>query len=159
MGKNKEKNEPFKKASIENEDGLKISYDKEELGEYFPHLIKEISGNQKSIKIDSVEVEIESSTEQNSGGSDLFYPEELINPSTIDFIRRCTTNEDALNILDYMLERKKISITDYNSLKNQILEEDGLKELINKHGGFKSPGYYEKKYRNFMREIPKQEEE
>ena len=159
MVKKDEKKEPFKKASVQDEDGLKISYDKEELDEYFPHLIKEISGNQKSIKINSVEMEIESYTVHNSQESYPSYPKELINPSTIDFIRRCTTNEEALNILDYMLERKKISNVDYNSLKSQILEEDGLKELINKHGGFKSPGYYEKKYRNLTWETPKQEEE
>jgi hypothetical protein len=158
MDKNNEKNEHFKKVSIEDEDGLKISYDKEELDEFFPHLIKEISGNQKSIKIDSVEMEIESYCDNNSKESDHSYPEELINPSTIDFIRRCTTNEDAINILDYMLKRKKISKIEYKSLRSQILEEDGLKELINKHGGFKSPGYYEKKYRNLMRERPKEEE-
>ena len=56
-------------------------------------------------------------------------------------------------MLDYLLKQKEISKKDYNSFKNQILKEGGLGEFIDMHGGFKGPGYYEKKYRNTTREL------
>ena len=159
MDKNDEKKDPFKKANIEDKDGLKISYDKEELDEFFPHLVKEISGNQKSIKIDSVEMEVETNLKKKYQEYKNTYPEELYNPGAVDFIRRCTTQEEALNILDYLLKRKEISTNDYKSFKKHILKENGLEDLINKHGGVKKPGYYEKKYRSLMQQKPNQKNE
>lgn len=152
MEKNHKEKEAIKKVSIEDKDGLKISYDKSELKEYIPHLIKEISKNEKSIKMDSVRMEIERNYEDDNQNSRNFYSDELINPGAIDFIRRCAKNEEALTILDYLLERKELSRSDYKSLKSQLMQEDGLKKIINKHGGFKKPGYYERKYRTSTRE-------
>ena len=141
--KNKNK-EIFNKLKVENEEGLTVSYEKDELKERFPHLITEIAGNKKSLKIDS----IENNTDLTQLKVEKPYPDELINPSVIDFLRRCTNNNEALSILDYLLKQEEISEKDYNSFKNQILKGEGLKIFIDKHGGFKSHGYYEKKYRN-----------
>ena len=146
MEENNKKKDDFKKVNIEEKDGLKISYDKNELKENFPYLVKEISKNQKSVKIDSVRMEIENTNDQNSQTSDNFSPDELINPKAIDFIRRCTKTEEALEILNFLLKRKELTCSDYISLKNQILQENGLRNLVNKHGGFKRPGYYERKF-------------
>jgi len=146
MEENHKKKDDFKKVNIEEKDGLKISYDKNELKENFPYLVKEISKNQKSVKIDSVRMEIENTNDQNSQTSDNFSPDELINPKAIDFIRRCTKTEEALEILNFLLKRKELTRSDYISLKNQILQENGLRNLVNKHGGFKRPGYYERKF-------------
>ncbi|MHA1291139.1 MAG: DUF2095 family protein [Promethearchaeota archaeon] len=73
-------------------------------------------------------------------------PKELIDPGAIDFIRRCTTKEEAFEILDYLLERKELSLNKYKNLKNNIKKEGGLEKLINKYGGLKKPGYYLEKY-------------
>jgi len=146
MEENNKKKDDVKKVNIEEKDGLKISYDKNELKENFPYLVKEISKNQKSVKIDSVRMEIENTNDQNSQTSDNFSPDELINPKAIDFIRRCTKTEEALEILNFLLKRKELTCSDYISLKNQILQENGLRNLVNKHGGFKRPGYYERKF-------------
>ena len=149
--KNKIK-EKLNKIKVENKEGLTVSYDKDELKEKFPHLATEIAGKKKSVKIDS----IENDTDLKQSKVELSYPDELVNPSAIDFLRRCTNNDEALNILDYLLKQKEISEKDYDSFKNQILKGEGLKEFIDKHGGFKGFGYYEKKYRDSTRSKLKQ---
>ena len=149
--KNKNKEIP-NKIKVEDEEGLTVSYDKDELKEKFPHLITEIAGNKKSVKIDS----IENNTDLTQLKVEKPYPDELINPGVIDFLRRCTNNDEALSILDYLLKQEEISEKDYNSFKNQILKGEGLTKFIDKHGGFKSHGYYEKKYRNVTQSKIKQ---
>jgi len=142
MGNNRKgKSKEYKQPDIKEENGLTITYDKEELHERFPHLINEITKNKRKIKIESVEASLNSTN----------HPRELMNPGAIDFIRRCTTIKEAFSILDYLLEREEISKSEYNSFKTQIQEEN-LQSFVNKHGGFKSPGYYEKKYRHLIQE-------
>ena len=140
------------KPKIKKENGLALTYDKKALYERFPHLIDEITGKKKVVKIESVEGSL-NSLNLNSGKNN---PRELMNPGAIDFIRRCKTIEEAFNILDYLLKRKEISKSNYKSFKSHIQQEVSLKSFIDKHGGFKSPGYYEKKYRDLTREKPNQ---
>ncbi|MFX1311604.1 MAG: DUF2095 family protein [Promethearchaeota archaeon] len=146
MGENNKKKDGSEKVNIKKKNGLEISYDKNELNENFPHLIKEISRNQKSFKIDSVRIGIGNTNDKNYQTSYNFSPEELKNPGAIDFIRRCTKTEEAIEILNFLLKRKELTRSDYISLKNQISQENGLRNLINKHGGFKRPGYYERRF-------------
>ncbi len=141
--KNKSK-ETLSKIKVENQEGLSVSYDRDELKEKFPHLVTEIAGKKKIVKIDS----IENNFDLKQLKDEIPYSDELINPGAIDFLRRCTNNDEALNILDYLLKQKEISEKDYNTYKDQILSGEGLKKFIDKHGGFKDHGYYEKKYRN-----------
>ena len=149
--KNKIK-EKLNKIKVDNKEGLTVSYDKDELKEKFPHLATEIEGKKKSVKIDS----IENNTDLKQSKVEISYQDELVNPSAIDFLRRCTNIDEALNILDYLLKQKEISEKHYNSFKNQILTGEGLKEFIDKHGGFKGVGYYEKKFRDLTRTKLKQ---
>lgn len=137
-----------KNLKIESKDGLKISYEKNVLKKNFPHIIKEITGNKKSLKIEPFNTFLNENGKENLQSSKNSYLKELFDPKSIDFIRRCKTVEEATSILDFLLKRKEISIRDYYSLKNQIKTDDGLKKLIEKSGGFKKPGYYERKYRN-----------
>ncbi|MHA2179797.1 MAG: DUF2095 family protein [Promethearchaeota archaeon] len=140
--KNKDK-EILNKLNVENKEGLTVSYDKDELKEKFPHLTSEIVEKKKSVKIDSIEKDID----LKQSKVEISDPDELVNPGPIDFLRRCKNNDEALSILEYLLNRKEISEKDYYSFKNQILNGEGLKAFIDKHGGFKDQGYYEKKYR------------
>jgi len=139
-----------KNLDVTDEDRLKIAYDKEELERQFPQLMQELSEKKKSLKIEGVDYEIEQAKEDLKASQEINYCEDLLNPSAIDFIRRCKTKEDALEILDYLLERNELEIQDYNALKNRITEEGGLEKLITKCGGLKTPEYYERK---FPREI------
>jgi hypothetical protein len=152
----KGKSKRYNKPDIKKKNGLTIVYDKEEFNERFPHLINEINGKKNTVKIESVERVL------NGGNfvSDNLHPRELVNPGAIDFIRRCTTLKEAFSILDFLLKRQELSKSDYENIKIQIQQEQNLKSFIDKHGGFKSPGYYEKKYRTLTREkeIQNQEE-
>ena len=130
------------KPILNENDGLNIAYDKEELETYFPHLFSEITEKKKTIKMESVELEIDPPTKVQKEA----IPEELTNPGAIDFIRRCKTNEEAIEILDYLLKKEDITLNKYNELKNLILQEGGLEKLINESGGFKDKGYYLDKY-------------
>ncbi len=139
--KNLEKN-----IDVINEDGLEMSYDKAELKHQFPRLMCELSEKKKSLKIKAVDYEIERSDEEPQLVQVNNYRKDLRNPGAIDFIRRCTENEEAFAILDYLLERKELTLQKYNVLKNRIKEEGGLQKLINECGGLKTPGYFERKY-------------
>ncbi len=139
---NRNNKKQLKTPMIEDQDGINISYDKEEIKTYYPNLMSEISNKKKIIKIKSVEMKIEekNNNQQNS------LPKELINPRAIDFIRRCTKNEEAIEILDYLLKRNELKVEEYNLYKEKIMKKEGLKKLINESGGFKRQGYYFRKY-------------
>jgi len=144
--KEKELKNLEKDIDVINEDGLKMSYDKVELERQFPRLLHELSEKNKSLKIKAVDYEIERSNEEPQLVQVNDYCEDLRNLGAIDFIRRCTENEEAFAILDYLLERKELTLQEYNVLKNQIKEEGGLQKVINECGGLKTPGYFERKY-------------
>jgi hypothetical protein len=135
-----------KDIDVINEDGLKMSYDKAELERQFPRLMYELSEKDKSLKIKAIDYEIERCDEEPQSVQVNDYSEDLRNLGAIDFIRRCTENEEAFAILDYLLERKELTLQEYNVLKNRIKEEGGLQKLINEYGGIKTPGYFERKY-------------
>ncbi|MHA2036463.1 MAG: DUF2095 family protein [Promethearchaeota archaeon] len=149
--KNKKKEAP-NEIRVEDKEGLTVSYNRDEFKEKFPHLVTEIRGKKKFVKIES----IENNSSLKKLRDEIAYPDELVNPGPIDFLRRCTNKDEALDILDFLLNQKEISEKEYNSFKNEILNGDGLKEFIDKHGGFKDHGYYEKKYRELARKRLKQ---
>ena len=142
----KKETELKKNLDVTDEDGLKIAYDKEELEGQFPQLMCELSEKKKSLKIEGVDYEIEQAKEEPKVSQDTNFCEELLDPGAIDFIRRCTEKEDALEILDYLLKRNELNIQDYNALKNRIKEEGGLEKIIDEFGGLKKLGYYERKF-------------
>ncbi len=140
------KNRDVKKVKIEEENGLNISYNKDEFNKQFPHLIEEISSKKKLVQINSFKMNGEQDPEELPKESHKLYPNELYNPGAIDFLRRCTKNEDAISILDYLMKRNEISKKDYCNYRNIISQEGGLKRLIDEYGGLKQSGYYMKKY-------------
>lgn len=60
-------------------------------------------------------------------------------PNVIDFIRRCTNETQALEIIEYMRNREEISLEEAEGLCKQLYE-DGLSSF----GKRKTPGYYER---------------
>ena len=148
--KNKEKNtleiKLKKNLEINNEEGLKVTYNKSDLKAQFPQLMHELSVKKKTLKIEGVDDDIEQEQTEIEEHPKEPYCENLKNLGAIDFLRRCTETEDALKILDFLLERNELSPMDYHRIKNRIKEEGGLKELILEYGGLKTPGYYERKF-------------
>ncbi|TFF98881.1 MAG: DUF2095 domain-containing protein [Promethearchaeota archaeon] len=148
MEKKSDNNNKFEKAKINRKKGLNISYDKEEINNFLPHLLEEIKGKKESVKIDAVDYEVE---KHGPKGQEREKDNEkqlkaLKNPTAIDFIRRCSTKVEAIEILDYLLKRGEISKKELNSIKKKLKKENGLKDLIEKNGGFKRPGYYMRKF-------------
>ncbi len=148
--KNQEKN-PLKinlkkNFEINDEEGLNLLYSKSDLKAQFPQLMHELSVKKKTLKIERVDDDIEQEQTEIVEPPKEAYCEDLKNPAVIDFLRRCTETEDALNILDFLLEQKELSLTDYHRIKNRLKEEGGLEELVLKYGGLKTSGYYERKF-------------
>ncbi|UCC18643.1 MAG: DUF2095 family protein [Promethearchaeota archaeon] len=146
MGKKNNSKKNLKNFEVEESNGLKISYNKDELKKQFPHLVNEISSKRKMIQIDSYKMNIEQNSKQEISETTDKYPNELYNPKAIDFLRRCTKKKEAINILDYLLKRNEITQKEYNLYLNIISKEGGLKRLIDESGGLKRPGYYMRKY-------------
>lgn len=145
-GENTLENNLKKNIEISIEEGLEFSYNKSDLQSQFPQIIHELSVKKKALKIEGVYDEIEQEKTEIEDQSKEPYYEDLKNPGAIDFLRRCTETEDALKVLDFLLEQNKISPIDYQRMKIRIKEEGGLKELILEYGGLKMPGYYERKF-------------
>jgi hypothetical protein len=143
--KKKSKEKLLDKAKIDEKDGLSISYDKTSFEEFLPHLISEMNMDEKRVKIDKIVHNVEVNEPEKSDQINR-KSEEPSNPGAIDFIRRCTSEEDAIEILDYLIKRNEITLIEYNNYKNKISEKGGLQKLINESGGPKKPGYYIDKY-------------
>ena len=146
MEKKRKGRKGFKKAKKSSENGLNISYDKEELEEYVPHLINELSEKKHTLKIDSVNLEVEDIKEEEDQIKNDLILKELVNPGVIDFIRRCKTKDEAIEILDFCLIRGEIGRDEYEKYKSIIMQKGGLDKFIEENGGRKDPGYYERKY-------------
>ncbi|MFO8019288.1 MAG: DUF2095 family protein [Promethearchaeia archaeon] len=151
----KEGKNQFKKPKINKDNGLSIGYDKDEFEKFFPSLSKEIARGKRSLKIEGIDLEVEEEKKkekekqkrkQENKSSDP--PDELVNPGVTDFLRRCKTKGEAIEILDYLLKREEISKTQHKKILKKISTKGGLKRYIEESGGFKKPGYYIRKYYN-----------
>lgn len=60
-------------------------------------------------------------------------------PDVVDFIRRCSGEEEALEIIGYFRGREEITVEEAERLCRQ-LEEEGLRSF----GPKKKPGHYER---------------
>ncbi len=129
---------------VTEDDRLNILYAKSELEEYFPNLASEINEGKKSVKISSIEEE----GKNESGNFEIKYEENLSNPGVIDFLRRCSTTEDAMEILEYLNAKKELTKDLFNYLKERISQDEGLIKFIDECGGPKKKGYYIYKFYN-----------
>jgi hypothetical protein len=73
---------------------------------------------------------------------------ELCFPGPLDFLRRCHSDKDAIEIIEYLLNRGEISSEEADELKSRINTQG-----IQSFGPKKTWGYFERKYRrNFTEE-------
>ncbi|TFH12141.1 DUF2095 domain-containing protein [Candidatus Bathyarchaeota archaeon] len=102
--------------------------EKEELRKKYPKLIEELeTGTGKA----DIQFEVEKPKPKRKFAG--------YNPNVIDFIRRCTNDTQALEIIEYMKNREEISFEEAEKLCKQ-LEEEGLRSF----GRKKEHGYYER---------------
>jgi hypothetical protein len=97
----------------------------------FPNLAKELAGGENAVSIDSVEPASDEVGEE--------HPDKFHNyvPTVVDFIRRCTTKEEAHEIICYMEKRREITPEHARQLKRQ-LKEKGVRSF----GAKKQDNYY-----------------
>jgi hypothetical protein len=98
-----------------------------------PHLASEMERGVKKVPIRSVRTDVRVGEGRAKGESSLVG----FTPDAVDFIRRCDTERQALEILDYLERKGEISIEYAGKLKTQ-LKERGLRSF----GERKAPGYY-----------------
>lgn len=134
-----------KKAKID-EKGLSVEYSREEIESLLPNLAEELTNNPHEpieVEVPPSKKELRSKNDiQQAAKSQYKTDSELYSPSTVDFLRRCSTLEEAEEIINYQLKMNEIS-------KSQAEE---LLDLCNKHGvryfgPKKEWGYYEETYR------------
>jgi len=111
-----------------------MEIDKEKFRRMFPHLAEEMASDDNRISITSVRSDIESG-EKAASESFRGY-----NPDVIDFLRRCDSEKQANEIIDYLERRKEISRKYAAQLRKQ-LKEKGVRSF----GSKKEDGYYLKK--------------
>jgi hypothetical protein len=97
----------------------------------FPHLHKELNTGENTVSIDSVEA--------NPEEIEKTQPDKFHNyiPTVIDFIRRCTTDKEADEIVCYLEKRNEISKEQAQEIRNQ-LKQKGVRSF----GPKKEDDYY-----------------
>jgi len=100
----------------------------EEFRKKFPHLAKEMEERRMRVRIESIRSEpVEEGRETLPGYA----------PDAVDFIRRCETMEQALEIISFLEKRGELSFEHAVRLRAQ-LRLRGLRSF----GSKKEPGYY-----------------
>jgi hypothetical protein len=97
----------------------------------FPHLSEELEGEDGKVKIDSVRTDpdtAEKSVEDKFRNYD---------PTAVDFIRRCDTEEQAEAIIAYLEKRGELTKEHAAKLRKQL-----KKEGVRSFGSKKEDGYY-----------------
>jgi len=115
--------------------------------EEYPALKEEMRKKKKMLplqylgeeKAKEIEAELEQQAKEEQKAGVKFDPYRLagFEPTVIDFLRRCDTDEQALEIITY-LEQKG----DLTNIQAQKLREQLKKEGLRSFGTKKEPGYY-----------------
>jgi hypothetical protein len=114
-----------------------MEIDKEKLRKMFPNLAKELESGAQRKTIQSVRSD---NSIGEKAASKCFSG---YNPDVIDFLRRCSTEEQALEIICYLENRKEIA-TDYTEKLKKQLKEKGVRSFGSKKGDdfyLKQSGY------------------
>lgn len=92
--------------------------------EAFPSLSKELDEEStQTFKIDGVRTMAEET--DSTGGSKTFTPD------VVDYIRRCDTMSQAIEIVDFLMKQNEISPSQAREIKSQ-LKADGLRSFGSK---------------------------
>jgi hypothetical protein len=115
------------------QEGLELEAD-DKFAQRFPALSQELKSPQTHVKIDGTRTDPENpSTHRQISGKNW----QGYDPDVIDFIRRAKSQEEAIEVIDYLLHRGEISKPYATRLIDQ-LNTEGLKSF----GSAKKPGYY-----------------
>ena len=105
--------------------------EKKSFRKMFPNLSKELEGEENKVKIDSVRTDSEAAEKTFCAKFHNF------NPTVIDFIRRCDTEEQAETIIAFMEKRGEITPKRASQLRAQL-----KKKGVRSFGPKKEENYY-----------------
>lgn len=111
-----------------------MEIDKKSFKKMFPNLSDELEGEENKVPIDSVRTDSE--TVEKAMPDELRHYE----PTVIDFLRRCTTEAEAEEIISYLEKRGELTKEYATKLKKQL-----RKEGVRSFGPKKEENYYFKK--------------
>lgn len=108
-----------------------MEIDKESFKKMFPHLAKELENRENKIAIGAVRTDAEAA-EKSVVDKFRHY-----NPTVIDFIRRCDTEEQAEEIIAFLEKRGELTAKYAEELRKQ-LKREGVRSF----GSKKEENYY-----------------
>jgi len=109
----------------------------EKLLERLPHLAKEMISSESDVLIEGVRWEETNRTQQSIAADKPRFSGH--SPDVVDFLRRCATDEEAIQIIDFLEKQGEISTIHAKELRRQ-LQTQGVRSF----GSKKSWGFYER---------------
>jgi hypothetical protein len=109
----------------------------EQLLERFPHLAQELRSSESDVLIEGVRWDETNRTQQTITADQPRFSRH--SPDVVDFLRRCNTDEEAMQIIDFLEKRGEITEVHAKELRQQ-LQTQGVRSF----GSKKSWGYYER---------------
>ncbi|ASA77862.1 MULTISPECIES: DUF2095 family protein [Thermococcus] len=106
-------------------------YDKEEFEERFPALAKELE--EEGVPIDAYRTDEKKAIDEEARDFSGY------NPTVIDFLRRCETDDEALEIINWMEERGEITHEMAKELRITLVQKG-----VRAFGSKKEWGWYER---------------
>jgi len=123
-----------------------LEIDKKSIKKMFPHLIDELECGANKMPIDGVRANAAEAEETTADAEETLVakaanalPDKFrhYSPTVVDFIRRCDTETQVEEILDYLLKRGEITAESCKEVRTQ-LKNSGLRSF----GPKKEEGYY-----------------
>jgi len=96
-----------------------VDVEKEEFKRKFPHLAKELDGKTASLQIDAFRTHVEKASRYMFQG---------YNPTAVDYLRKCDTEKQAAETIDYLERNGEIDKAYAEELRKQ-LKEKGLRSF------------------------------
>jgi hypothetical protein len=112
-----------------------VGVSEEKLRRLFPNLFRELKEARMKVAVTSIRSDVEIGEKATSSTNFAGYT-----PDVIDFLKRCDTEEQAEDIINYLEKRGEIS-SQYASRLRKQLREKGVRSF----GAKKEPDYYLKK--------------
>jgi len=116
------------KSPLHTKDNLTVEYEREDFQNSFPHLTGELDTKKSH---SGIEIGGVSYTKMA--------PED---PKVIDFVLRCSTDEEAIEVINFLEKRNEITSIEADRTRKQI-ESEGITSF----GPRRTSNYYEQVYR------------
>jgi len=112
-----------------------MEIDRKAFRKLFPNLYREMELKKMSVSIDAVRLDREEAEKEASR------PRAPTAPTPMDYLRRCDTDEEAMEVIEYLERKREISSDLAKRLREQVSRRG-----VRSFGRKKEWGYYSTKY-------------